>query len=188
MSDTLTTLRTPTGRVVGIDPGLTVTTVCAPECWTEEDNFLAFMAPKDVRGTARLSSLQEGVRAFLRSDPALVALEGYSFGSPGKQHAIAEWGGVLRLLLFKENVPFIVVPPSTLKKFATGKGNADKREVAVAVARRWDVEGNEHEVDAYVLYRIAQALEYRSCLKTWPGLTGYQIECLDKLWETWEEA
>ena len=55
-----------------------------------------------------------------------IALEGYSFGSKGKVFHIAENTGVLKYKIHMSGVPLEVVPPTTIKKFATGKGNADK--------------------------------------------------------------
>ena len=40
---------------------------------------------------------------------------------------IAEAGGILKYYMWKNSIPFSVVAPSTLKKFATGKGNATKK-------------------------------------------------------------
>ena len=55
-----------------------------------------------------------------------IALEGYSFGSKGKVFHIAENTGVLKYKIHNTGVPLEVIPPTTIKKFATGKGNADK--------------------------------------------------------------
>tara|TARA_R100001082_G_scaffold105064_1_gene76896 strand:+ start:719 stop:1303 length:585 start_codon:yes stop_codon:yes gene_type:complete len=55
-----------------------------------------------------------------------VALEGYSFGSKGKVFHIAENTGVLKYRLFQESIPIDIIAPTSIKKFATGKGNADK--------------------------------------------------------------
>lgn len=55
-----------------------------------------------------------------------VYLEGYSMGSKGKVFEIAEGTGELKRQLWRWNIECHVVPPTTLKKFATGKGNAKK--------------------------------------------------------------
>ena len=44
---------------------------------------------------------------------------------------------MVRHWLWKNRIPFILVPPMTLKKFATGKGNADKDMVIKEVYKRW---------------------------------------------------
>ena len=55
-----------------------------------------------------------------------IALEGYSFGSKGKVFHIAENTGILKYKLYEDGTPYEVYSPSSIKKFATGKGNADK--------------------------------------------------------------
>ena len=56
----------------------------------------------------------------------IIFIEGYSYGSKGQAiFQIAENGGILKYRLQKKyNCKTIV--PSVIKKFATGKGNADK--------------------------------------------------------------
>ena len=55
-----------------------------------------------------------------------VALEGYSYGSKGKIFHIAENTGVLKYKLYQNGIPVDIIAPTTVKKYATGKGNADK--------------------------------------------------------------
>ena len=56
-----------------------------------------------------------------------VTIEGYAFGaSASRIFNIAENTAVLKQCLFMRGVPFEVVPPTVIKKWATGKGNANK--------------------------------------------------------------
>jgi hypothetical protein len=55
-----------------------------------------------------------------------IAIEGYSFNSSGKLFHIAENTGILKYKIYNIGIPLEVVPPANIKKFATGKGNADK--------------------------------------------------------------
>lgn len=50
-------------------------------------------------------------------------------------------------------IPYVEVAPTKVKKFATGKGNADKTAVAAAMSRLWpDVNpGNDNEFDSLAL-------------------------------------
>lgn len=59
-------------------------------------------------------------------------IEGYSFQSVGRVFAIAENGGILKYLLWKNMIEYSIVPPTVIKKFATGKGNATKEKLQEA--------------------------------------------------------
>lgn len=55
-----------------------------------------------------------------------ILLEGYAFGATGRVFNIAENTGLLKYGLYVQGIPFDVVSPTTVKKFASGKGNANK--------------------------------------------------------------
>lgn len=82
-------------------------------------------------------------------------LEGYSYMSKWRAHDLGEMGGVVRLKLHKMRVPYSVVPPPTLKKFACGKGNAKKELMMLFAYKRWGVEFEDNHIcDAYCLARF----------------------------------
>lgn len=56
-------------------------------------------------------------------------IEGYSFGSVGRVFQIAENAGLLKYKIWNKKIPFGVIPPTVIKKFATGKGNANKQKM-----------------------------------------------------------
>ena len=57
-----------------------------------------------------------------------VYLEGYSFGSSGSLiFNIAENTALLKYKLFKKQIPFTSIGIKTVKKYATGSGNANKQ-------------------------------------------------------------
>ena len=64
-----------------------------------------------------------------KSDTAKVFIEGYSFGSKGQAvFQIAENCGILKYRLqLSPSILYDTVVPSVVKKFASGKGNADKQ-------------------------------------------------------------
>lgn len=57
---------------------------------------------------------------------SIIRIEGYSYGSVGKHFQIAENCGVLKQTLWQNNFLFETVAPTAVKKYATGKGNANK--------------------------------------------------------------
>ena len=64
-----------------------------------------------------------------KEDTAKVFIEGYSFGSKGQAvFQIAENCGILKYRLqLSPSILYDTVVPSVVKKFASGKGNADKQ-------------------------------------------------------------
>lgn len=56
-----------------------------------------------------------------------VRIEGYSYGSSGKIFNLAENCGVLKHILYMNGVTFDTLAPTSVKKYACGKGNADKQ-------------------------------------------------------------
>lgn len=87
--------------------------------------------------------------------PALVGIEGYAYAARNQAHQIGELGGVIRLMLYQHSIPFVVIPPTTVKQFATGKGNAGKDAVLAEAIRRLDYPGSSHdEADARWILEI----------------------------------
>jgi hypothetical protein len=59
-------------------------------------------------------------------------IEDYSFGSKGRVFHIAENCGLLKHKIWEFGFKQHVVAPTVIKKFATGKGNADKEKMVEA--------------------------------------------------------
>ncbi len=109
------------------------------------------------KGTARLAWLRETL--LERVDGAdLVVIEGYSFHSRGRGTiARAELGGVIRLALHDRRIPWVEVSPSSLKRYATGKGNSPKEAVLASAIRRLGYPGHsDDEADALWLLAMAR--------------------------------
>ena len=87
----------------------------------------------------------EGLAFSVRNSTALVQLSGLNY--------------LVREMLHKNKIPFIIVAPTSLKKFATNKGNCQKDEVMLACYKRWHVTFKDNNIsDAYILARIGEAL------------------------------
>lgn len=171
--------------MIGLDPSLTGTgladrfgsTVHRPKLGTDYyaraarlENILAFVL--------------EHVKMVRQYEPrAIVMIEGYSFNSKVRGEQLGELGGVLRHGLWSNDVPYVEVPPARLKKFVTGKGNADKDLMLTTTIRRWEeFEGsNNNEADAFALRQMGLAR-----YTTRSGIPQYSADVLNDI--EWPEG
>jgi len=139
-------------RIIGIDASLTGTGVAV----LEDGSLRTERIESKKTGPERLIEIRSLVcRISLGAD--LVAIEGYAFAKPNQAHQIGELGGVLRVMSHELGLWVLEVAPSQVKKFATGKGNAKKEEMAVGIFKRWGREFKTNdEADAFVLALIGQ--------------------------------
>ena len=56
-----------------------------------------------------------------------IAIEGYAYSASGRVFQIAENTGLLKYKIYQTGIPITIIPPTEVKKYATGKGNADKQ-------------------------------------------------------------
>lgn len=143
------------------------------------------------RGMARLAWIRdEAYRRVCVFAGHLVVIEGYAMGMgrDAQNHAMGELGGVVRLKLYERGIPYVEVAPGSLKKYATGKGNAGKELVLVEAVKRLDYAGSDNnEADALWLrmmaldhyapgdsYVVRMPAANREALTkiVWPVLTG----------------
>jgi hypothetical protein len=102
-------------------------------------------------GDLRLTSIRTQVLELI-GQPELVLIEGYlnksmSAGITGMVH------GAVREGLIQDGIPYATIPPSSLKKYATGSGGASKTDMALAAYKRGGVEfTNDNECDAWWLW------------------------------------
>ena len=114
-------------------------------------------------------------------DHSDVYLEGPSYGSAGSSfHDIAGNWWLTFQLLDQKDCRITVVPPSTLKMYATGSGNAGKDNVLAAVVLRYQgiaVTGND-VADAVTLLAIGCRLSGNPLEESLPAT---HLRALDKL-------
>ena len=141
--------------LVGLDLSLTSTGICV-------DGDAESISTK-LKGIPRLNCISLMITNRLAGipDPA-VCIEGYSFGSRNSQaHSIGELGGVVRMALWKREIPWVDIPPTCRAKFATGKGNAAKNEVVSSISARtgivWSGKGADDMCDAWILEEMGRA-------------------------------
>lgn len=89
----------------------------------------------------------------------LVMIEGYAYAGKFNNSLQYELGACIRMMLHKQDVIFVEVAPTGLKKFVTGKGNAKKDLMLLGVYKRWEFDTeDDNEADAYGLAQFGRAM------------------------------
>ena len=149
-------------HVVGLDLSLTAAGIVTDE---GEDTIKALELPSRPSELDRLRRLHKHVAAIdarvVAEEAELIVVEGYSYGSKFSRETMGELGGAVRLCLYQRGLPFTIIPPKRLKKWATNDGNASKEKVLIAAIREtaashFDI-GNNNEADAFFLWQMGTA-------------------------------
>lgn len=154
-----------TKAFVGVDASLRSTGVSAVfpvvgNTWTAP--MASVIKPPEKLGEYALVHMYNEFNAwldFLSCGVALAAIEGPSLNSQNRPFDMGGAYGIYKLVLMQRRIPFTIVPPKSLKKYFTGKGNATKEEM-FAAQKDADCRGCEFPqndmVDAYALALLAQ--------------------------------
>jgi len=173
--------------VIGLDLSLTNTGI-AHITWND-DEVMASIQRAQSKGSktdtwearsVRILNLANEIQK--RTLPAaLVVVEGPSFSSVSVSSHDRSWlwGKVFDRMMLN-GVPVVVVPPASAKKWATGKGNADKDDMMLAAARMWPAldEIKNDTADALALAGIGMQLLGGPC--PFP-VHAYRSAVVDKL-------
>ena len=93
-------------------------------------------------------------RLFWQHQPAIVAVEDYAPRAPGMdgRHRTAEVRGIFVVKAMTWDAAIVDdIGPGTLKKWATGNGNAGKDAMIAEARRRGATVANDDEADAWLL-------------------------------------
>lgn len=164
--------------IIGIDPSLTSTGICA---MTELGELLLTQAiNSDYKGMKRLFDIKQQIATLLMSYPRSIPkvfIEGYSFGSMNGREALGELGGMIRLMLYEDGIEYVDVAPTSLKKYATGKGVGDKVAMAIGVIKEWGKDfPTTDQTDAYALCQFGRG--YLGLVDDLPAFRKEAIEAI----------
>jgi len=147
---------------IGVDQALRKTGVCVLE-HGQPVVLQLIQPPYDLQGPARLAHIKNTLVNLLWPYKARVvaaAYEGQALGALGDIDQLGNIGGVLALIFAGDfelpNNRIFKVPPATLKKFVTGRGNATKDLMMRTSNSEWGYNFTQDDVcDAHGLARFA---------------------------------
>jgi crossover junction endodeoxyribonuclease RuvC len=142
------------GWVLGLDPSTITGWVAlhkSGHCEWGEAQF------KKQSGIQRVDSFLGWTNEIMTEyKPMKVCIEGYGYANKYTLATLVEIGTAIRLALHAHQCEYIEIAPGTLKKFATGKGNAKKDQIMLAVYKKWGFDPETNNIaDAYVLAKMA---------------------------------
>jgi crossover junction endodeoxyribonuclease RuvC len=145
---------------VGLDLSLTGTGMVIIDRENLEDNkgfkFSAGEAKAEIG--SRIDDLWRKISKVLPKDPrnTKIFIEGAAFGASFNTFTLGELNGGIKFKLSEAGYTYQTVAPTSLKKYATGKGVAEKSYVSACVALKWNfISPSNDIVDAFVLARMA---------------------------------
>ncbi|MEK5167156.1 hypothetical protein NYE69_33280 [Paenibacillus sp. FSL R5-0527] len=162
-------------RFVGIDPSTKTGLVILDRDGNILDTMEITAEGEDPGRMANI--IAETVENLEQGD--VVAIEGFAYGAKGNAVGIQYGIGYgIRIEMYNGGTNYIEVGPGQLKKFASGKGNTKKDELAVHIYKQWGFEHHSDNVrDAFVLAQIARAV------KLGTATTKYQQEVVKAILE-----
>ncbi len=134
-------------NIIGLDLSLTATGVALPDGRTRTIHGPTEDGDRRLYTTA--ATLHSLLEPYGRIDVAM--LEDLPINAMGAGYT-GMIQGVVRLLLIQENIPYALVAPASLKKYATGHGHAEKPDMHAALVQRTghDIR-DDNQVDAWWL-------------------------------------
>ena len=140
---------------IGIDQSLTNTAIVV---LNSKGNVIKKekWSPK-LKDVARLEyffdKIHNLIKKYKNNSVALYAMEGYSY-SKYNMADLGELGGVIKLAFYTNNIDVKIYPPTVIKKFICGKGNAKKDLMIKEVYKKFNFDTDDDNMaDAYGIAR-----------------------------------
>jgi crossover junction endodeoxyribonuclease RuvC len=137
---------------------------------------------KKLKGAPRLACIRDALRDVIKTHPRIcfASLEGYAYDvGAGRVFELGEVGAIVKMVLYDANIPFVVVPPASLKKYVSGEGSATKEQMRAAVLKKWGMDFPQDDVcDAFGLAQVARSLRLNK------GATRAELEVMKHLMDT----
>lgn len=134
-------------NILGLDLSINGTGVCLPDRTTYTIKCVA------AQGDRRINIVRDRLLSDLTGVDLVVMEDFPSKLQAAAAKAIGLVQGSVRSALMDAGVPYTVISPATLKKFATGQGNCDKAAMILAAFKRSGTEfSDNNQCDAWWLH------------------------------------
>lgn len=163
-------------RIMGLDLSVNGTGVCFA------DGSTMRIPGKTKEGDARLTRIRDHLRLAVRTNHTrLAVIEGMGGHYPGNaQTSLAQVHGVVKVELMDLGIPYVIIPQSSLKLFATGRGNADKAAMARGAAKHGEVAfESDDECDAWWLWQAGMAHYGQGALTRLPDVQRQALDVVE---------
>ena len=157
-------------KITGIDLGLAKMGVVTLDIYDDKimgEPFTRLRVSKkgDMSDDGRFVMMCDSMLEAIKSDnPEIVVCE-YPYGVIGNGRILIEMYGVVRRHCFRHAIPFIPVAQTTLKKYATGSGKAEKEAMQSQLKEEFGLDYGKDEADAYWLAHLGYSIRYRTGTK-----------------------
>lgn len=154
-------------KIVGVDLGLAKMGVVTLRIHNDNiagqyKELFVSDAKKFSHPDARLAYMCENAQISIGSaEPEIVTCE-YPFNVKGNGRVLVEMYGIIKLFCFKRAIPFVPVAQTSLKKYATGGGKAEKSDMRLQLYKEFGLDYSEDEADAYWLAHLGWSIRYAS--------------------------
>lgn len=172
---------------VGIDASITSSGIVM---FDGAGDFLGDKLIRSSVGQKDLPRFDLSISKFMKfiepSEECAILFEQYAYSSKGQITRTAEFVGQLKRELWKVGGVLLdkiwTCSPGTLKKFATGVGNAPKGAIIKAVYKKWDYDTNSDDLaDAYTLGRLLWEAYFLSGEEKKDALLAYERDAIKNL-------
>lgn len=141
-------------RIFGVDVSLTGTGLAIVKDGVILDTHCVTSKPSKFP-MSRYTTIGKSICEFLSPEPGdIVFMEGYAYGAKGHVFDIAECTGIVKYQFFHygDGLRYVIVPPTLLKKYLTGKGVAPKDVMIKEVYKQYGFDTNNNNIaDAVAL-------------------------------------
>jgi Holliday junction resolvasome RuvABC endonuclease subunit len=169
-------------KILGLDLSLTATgCVVLENGELKKSELIKTKSPESKTPDTELKRLFEIRDKIVIDGMDIIVLEGLSMMTH-RTTSLVQLSGLnylIREKIYNAGIPFLVVPPTSLKKFILGKGNGAKELMLLETYKKYNVEFDDNNLcDAFALAKVGEAiLNINNAIEQ--KLNQKQIEVID---------